>query len=205
MELFATATIVMKKEYTSHETSSTTECVSESGEDPLKSSFQNYRFRNPKSNDAGHLFRAISAVGTLEQNTLYAYGLITTHFYQTSIIAETNPSKDISGFVIGYIPPSQPDQIFVWQIGVLPNHRGKHLGSKLLEKLIELPSCKSVSFITATVASSNQPSDALFRSFSKKKSAPLSIEDFFQTETFLPEHHEEERLYRIGPLSSNRR
>lgn len=156
-------------------------------------------FRAAKSGDGADLWQLIKNAGTLEPNTSYFYLIFAEHFGDTCLIAE----KDgvVVGGVIAYRPPTDPNAVFVWQIGVAPEGRGQGLGKRLLQALMQLPACTDARWLTATVADDNEISQRLFRGFARDENVACEESDFFTADMF-PQEHEAERLFRIGPLNA---
>jgi L-2,4-diaminobutyric acid acetyltransferase len=156
------------------------------------------QFRTPEARDASPIHTLVGRLDGLEQNTCYAYALLCSHFAATSVVAERHGT--IVGFNLGYLPPSRPDAIFVWQIGVAPEARGIGLGTKLLNAMVALPAAADTRYLEATVATGNNASKALFTGFARKRGVACEIGPGYPAELFLPEIHESEDLFRIGPL-----
>jgi len=154
--------------------------------------------RGALPSDGPAVHALIERVGTLELNSGYAYLLLCDHFGSTSVVAERD--GQLLGTVLGYRPPSRPDAIFVWQVGVDPAARGTGLGKKLLRAFTRTPGAAGARFLEATVAPSNAASRALFTSFARAESAPLAEQPGYGA-PHLPMGHEPEPLLRIGPLS----
>lgn len=153
--------------------------------------------RAARPEDGKQLYELVRNAGTLELNTAYFYLIFAEHFGQTCLIAEED-GKALGG-VVAYRPPTHTDTVFVWQIGVAPEARGRGLARAMLNALVELPGCKGVRYLEASVTGSNTASRALFTSFARHADAELTISDFFTTDRF-PGEHEAEDLFRIGPL-----
>lgn len=147
--------------------------------------------------DGRDMWEFVRAAGALELNPSYAYILICQHFGNTCLVAEKDGR--MVGFVLAYVPPRQPDTVFVWQIGVSREVRGRGVGHKLLRQLLALDGCRNVTFLEASITPSNKPSQNLFRAFARKNGVPCRKLPFFPAE-FFPEEHEPEHLYRLGPL-----
>lgn len=154
--------------------------------------------RPPTELDAAPLWNLIAEVGGLERNTCYAYLLLCTHFASSSLVA-TRDTR-LVGFVLGYRPPSHPDSMFVWQVGVHPDARGHGLATRLLEAFAELPAHRECRFLEATVGTSNEGSRALFRGFAHRRGLPCEEGPGFGAALFASANHEDEDLFRIGPL-----
>lgn len=153
--------------------------------------------RAPRERDAAPLRRLLAEVGTLERNTCYTYLLLCTHFASTCLVAERDGK--LVGFVLAYRPPSDPESLFVWQIGVAPGARGTGLGRRMLQAALEQPACRDARFLTATVSPDNAPSMALFRGFAKARGVVCAESVGFAAALF-DEPHPDETLLRVGPL-----
>ncbi len=147
--------------------------------------------------DGREMWRFVREAGVLDLNQSYAYILICQHFGNTCLVAETD--EQMVGFVLAYVPPRQPDTVFVWQIGVAREVRGRGVGLHLLRHLLALDGCRNVKYLEASVTPSNKPSQSLFRAFARKWGVSCRKLPFFPSE-FFPESHEPEYLYRVGPL-----
>jgi L-2,4-diaminobutyric acid acetyltransferase len=154
-------------------------------------------FRSPGAQDAAPLRRLLREVGELEPNSCYAYLLLCTHFADTCLVAQRD--GQLLAFVLAYRPPSQPESLFVWQIGVAPGARGAGLAQRLLASLLEQPACRTATNLLATVAPDNAASLALFRGFARAHGATCHVGMGFAAALF-DEQHSDEQLLRIGPL-----
>ncbi|MGH8272719.1 MAG: diaminobutyrate acetyltransferase [Gammaproteobacteria bacterium] len=153
--------------------------------------------RTPRAEDARRVWELINADTTLEGNSAYCYLLLCTHFAESGLIAESD--NEIAGFVMAYRPPSDPEAIFVWQVGVAPAGRGHGLGRRMLDKLIGQPANRDTRYLTATVDPDNAPSNRLFAAFAREQGVALQTEEGYGPELF-PPGHPPEPLLRIGPL-----
>lgn len=154
-------------------------------------------FRSANAADGAQMWKFVHEVGVLEQNPSYAYILLCQHFGDTCLVAER--SGEMVGFVLAYVPPRQPDTVFVWQVGVSRQVRGRGVGIKLLRHLLTRDGCRNVSYVEASVTPSNTASQNLFRAFARQSRTSCRRLPFFPSE-FFPEPHEPEHLYRIGPI-----
>lgn len=155
-------------------------------------------FRTPNVEDARAIRQIVEESGVLDLNSLYSYLLLCQHFAETCIVTEIHGK--IVGFTTGYRPPTAPEVLFVWQIGVAEAMRGQGLASSMLKKLLERKSCCGISFLEATVTPSNQPSRALFQSLARDLGAEYIEKPHFGKALFGSEGHEQENLLRVGPF-----
>jgi L-2,4-diaminobutyric acid acetyltransferase len=149
--------------------------------------------------DASSIWELVSDSQVLDVNSCYLYLLLCRDFAETCLVAENE--QGLAGFLTAYRPPTRPDALFVWQIGVAPHARRQGLALRMLMHLLASPACGDVLTVEATISPSNTASRRLFESLARVLEAPLDW-----TDGFLPEHfgtrqtHEAEPLLRIGPL-----
>ncbi|MDN5865321.1 MAG: diaminobutyrate acetyltransferase [Gammaproteobacteria bacterium] len=158
--------------------------------------------RSPEARDGKTVWELVRAGGTLEANTPYCYLLLCSHFAENCIVAEKR--GEIVGFIMAYRPPSDPEAVFVWQVGVAPAGRGQGLATKMLDRLIAQPGNFDARFLIATVDPDNAPSNKLFAAFARGQGATLETETGYGPELF-PPGHAPEPLLRIGPLPTRAR
>jgi diaminobutyrate acetyltransferase len=103
------------------------------------------------------------------------------------------------GFISGYLPPKAPDVLFIWQVAVAAEARGRGLGKSMLRELLARDACAGVQALETTITPSNQASFGLFKAMARECGAETRTETLF-TEEQLGSGHEEEVLVRIAPL-----
>lgn len=158
--------------------------------------------RRPAADDGAAVWNLVREAGGLDVNSAYAYILLCDRFAGTCAVAETGGR--LAGFVSAFLQPDRPDTLFVWQIAVHPSARGRGIGASLLGALLRRPACAGVRRVEATVSPDNAASQALFRRFAQRLGAPLErlsgqgyAAGLFPAGTA----HEDEWLFRIGPMS----
>jgi L-2,4-diaminobutyric acid acetyltransferase len=154
--------------------------------------------RQPQRHDGAALHDLVAACPPLDLNSCYAYLLQCEHHAATSVVAEADGK--VVGAITAYIPPNQPDTLFVWQVAVAPQQRGQGLGALMLRHLLE--NCivqRGLHWMETTISPSNTASHKLFTSFALRLGAGCSIATLFAADDFGASGHEEERLYKIGP------
>lgn len=156
--------------------------------------------RAPSKRDGAAMWE-LARSSALELNTCYAYLLLASHFSGTCVLAECN--GQLLGFVAAYRPPTKPDVVFVWQIGVSEAARARGLGKRLLRELLRMPACEGVKYLEATVAPSNAPSTRLFVGLAREHGVACERSRGFEPSDFANSDHESEELFRIGPLERN--
>lgn len=156
--------------------------------------------RPAEKEDGAAIWGLTRELDALESNSAYAYLLLCRDFGHSCRVATAG--DDLLGFVVGYRPPRRRETIFVWQIGVHPDARGRGVAGRLLRDLVRGPESAGVTCLEATVTPDNQASRALFRSFARAVDAPCEVTPCFEPGDF-PEPHEPEELFRIGPFARN--
>jgi L-2,4-diaminobutyric acid acetyltransferase len=166
------------------------------------------RFRRPTAADGAAMWDLVRRAGGLDLNSPYAYLMACRNWPDWCVIAQSG--QGLAGIIVGYPMPARPDTLFVWQIGVCPDHRGQGLGRTMLAWLIRSAD-QPPRWMETTITPSNTASRALFKSFARSMKvaaaqAPwLSAGDFpDQRAGDFPDQHEGEDLFRIGPFDSSK-
>ncbi len=161
-----------------------------------------YTFRKPTVQDGSEIWGLVKSTGVLDVNTPYAYLMLGKYFADTCVVAE---EKDqIIGFVSAFLPPGSSETVFVWQVAVHHEHRGKGIGGRLLNELLKRKTCENVRYLEATVSPSNIPSQKLFHGLAQRLNCPCVISEGFTEEMFPESGHEAEPTYVIGPFKLHR-
>lgn len=153
------------------------------------------RLRRPTIDDGGRLWQIAADSRVLDVNSSYSYVLWCRDFAATSIVAEDD--GHVVGFVTGYIRPSAPDTLFVWQVAVDQSQRGRGVGVSMLDQLLEDVACESVTRLETTVSPDNAASVAMFTALARRRGTTITKQSLFEPEHF-PDHHEAEELYVVG-------
>jgi len=153
----------------------------------------------PSSEHGFLVNRLVAKSPPLDPNSVYCNLLQCSHFAETSVSAILD--KELVGFVSGYRIPTRPDTLFVWQVVVSRNARGKGLASRMLNEILARPACGGVRFLETTITPSNEASWGLFKKFAEKKGAELEVSLAFDKDRHFHGRHETEQLLRIGPFA----
>ncbi|WP_339228719.1 diaminobutyrate acetyltransferase [Oceanobacillus sp. FSL K6-2867] len=161
-----------------------------------------FHFRKPDKDDGSVVWQLIKNTKVLDLNSSYSYLMWCDIFSETSIVAERD--GDIVGFISGFLHPNTMDKLFIWQVAVNESERGKGLATKMLYQLLNRTACETVQYIEATVSPSNKASQSLFKGLAKKLETKCNISEYFSSEDFPAEGHEDELLFMIGPIKNKR-
>jgi L-2,4-diaminobutyric acid acetyltransferase len=145
------------------------------------------------------MWRLVRDHGGLELNTGYAYVVLAEDHAATSLVA-TDAADVLRGFVLGYRPPTRPDVLFVWQVGVDPAVRGQGVGRRMLRRLVDDNRDRGVTHLEATVTPTNDASRRLFRSVARELDTACEVRAHLTPDLFPGTGHEAEELFRIGPV-----
>jgi L-2,4-diaminobutyric acid acetyltransferase len=154
--------------------------------------------RQPERRDGAALHQLVASCPPLDLNSRYAYLLLCEHHASTSVVAEADGL--IVGAITAYLPPAQPDTLFVWQVAVAPRMRGQGLGARMLDHLKQLCIAQGrLRWLETTISPSNDPSRTLFINFARRHGVGCTTATLFSASDFGESGHEEECLYKIGP------
>ena len=151
--------------------------------------------------DGGTMWRLARESGVLEENAEYTYHMFSHFFGETSTVADLN--GEAVGFVAGFRPPYREDSLFVWQIAVDERARGRGLAAAMLHGLIQRLSPR-IHYLEATVTPSNEASTRTFRKIARDLDTSVTEEVLFPGTRFHGPSHEDEVLFRIGPIDPDR-
>ncbi|GAB3064660.1 diaminobutyrate acetyltransferase [Virgibacillus ainsalahensis] len=155
-------------------------------------------FRKPDKNDGAAVWELIQHTGVLDLNSSYSYIMWCDMFSDTSVVAVED--EKIIGFISGFVYPDKPNTLFIWQVAVHEAGRGKGLGTRMLFQLLNRESSKDVTYVEATVSPSNTPSQNLFKGLAKKLDTNYEVVEYYSSDDFPTEGHEDEPLFKIGPI-----
>jgi L-2,4-diaminobutyric acid acetyltransferase len=154
--------------------------------------------RPPVAADGYPLNKLVAASPPLDTNSVYCNLLQTSQFAETSVAA--CHKGELVGYISAYIPPSEPDTLFVWQVVVAEQARGQGLAKRMLRYLVDLPACAKLSSLTTTITQDNKASWALFESLGRDFGAAPTNSLLFERDTHFAGQHDGEYLVRIAPL-----
>ena len=107
-------------------------------------------------------------------------------------------------FEAGYVPPDQPDTLFVWQICVGPEARGEGLARRLVGDVLTRPSAAGIRHIACTITEDNTASWALFGSIARALGAQMAQSEHFSKAVHFDGAHDSEFAVTIGPIQRDR-
>jgi L-2,4-diaminobutyric acid acetyltransferase len=155
-------------------------------------------YRKPNKEDGGAIWSLVRRAGTLDVNSAYSYIMLCEFFADTCAVVEVDGR--IVGMVTGYRKPGDAATLFVWQVAVDPSMRGNGVAGRLLDELLLCNTGIGIRYIEATISPSNAPSQNLFRSMARERKAIVEVSECFPSRLFPGNGHEDEMLFRIGPI-----
>ncbi len=154
----------------------------------------------PGINDAAGIHALVELCKPLDLNSTYAYLLLCHHFGATCVVAKSGGR--IVGFVSAYRPPADQQVLFIWQVAVDPQARGTGLGTEMIQQLLARADLKNIRYLETTVSPSNHASRRMFERIAHRMNVSLQEQALFGRNCFGGDDHEEEALFRIGPIQA---
>jgi L-2,4-diaminobutyric acid acetyltransferase len=111
----------------------------------------------------------------------------------------TEYRSQLAGFISSYRHPEKQDTLFVWQVVVHKDMRGRRIAGQMLDRLIS-EGAPWASYIETTVTPSNDSSLRFFQNFAEMHETSCRTMRYMTKDLFCDDSHEEEILLRIGPL-----
>lgn len=156
-------------------------------------------FRKPSAKDGYPLHELVAASPPLDPNSAYCNLLQCTHFADTAVAVLQD--DQLVGFVSGYLLPNQPSTLFVWQVVIAEQARGKGLAKRMLKHLLARPACQGVRHLETTITPDNKPSWGLFRSLARDLDTQLHSHVHFERDAHFGGQHDDEHLLTLGPFN----
>ena len=152
--------------------------------------------REPTLKDGAAMWQLTRDTGVLDLNSSYQYLLWCRDFAATSVVAVSEHTGQLYGFITGFMRPDDPSTLLIWQVAVDSAARGQGLASRMLEFLV---TATGAQHLETTVTDDNVASQRLFGSLARRHEADHDITALFTPELY-PDGHDTEYLHRIGPL-----
>ncbi|MCC9710931.1 diaminobutyrate acetyltransferase [Streptomyces sp. MNU76] len=151
--------------------------------------------------DGPAIWRIARDSQALDLNSAYSYLLWCRDFADTSAVARHEETGEPIAFVTGYLRPSSPQTLVIWQIAVDQAHRGRRLAAALLDALTARVGAQHpLTTVETTITPDNTASLALFASYAQRHRADVERTVLFDGGLFPEDGHAPELLHRIGPL-----
>lgn len=153
----------------------------------------------PSTADGAAMWKLARSAGSLELNSAYSYLMMADMFRATCCTA--HDGGELVGFATAFRKPDSPEVLFVWQISVAAALRGQGLGKAMLNDIMRREANRGIRYIEATISPNNQASRSMFAGMAKQLGCECAVSNKYASEWFPePEGHEDEWLYRIGPI-----
>ncbi|MGI1849208.1 diaminobutyrate acetyltransferase [Rhodococcus sp. SJ] len=153
-------------------------------------------FRAPHISDGIRMWQIARDSKVLDVNSSYAYVLWCRDFAATSVVATAGDDEAV-GFVSGYRRPDAPDTLFVWQVAVDQDQRGRGVAGRMLDSLWDRLTDAGVTRLETTVSPDNEASIAMFTALARRRGLRITRSELFTPSDF-PDSHMAEDLYTIG-------
>jgi len=159
------------------------------------------KITSPTKKNGVAITKLVERCPPLDLNSTYHY-LIQSHYFSSSCSIAFDNDKLIA-FVSGFINPSKNNVLFIWQVAIDEDCRGKGLGIELIE--FRLKQHKNINSIETTITKKNTASRRMFQKFCDKYKTRLSELILFDKEQDFSNECDSEILLKIGPLNKGRK
>jgi len=150
----------------------------------------------PTKKNGSAVEKLIKRCPPLDLNSTYHYLIQSYYFNQTCSVAFDG--EKIVAFVSGFIKPTNKNCLFIWQVAIDEDYRGKGLGVELIEFLLNQN--KEVNTIETTITKNNIASRRMFQKIVEKYETRMSEETLFDKEEDFSNEHDSEMLITISPI-----
>tara|TARA_B110000261_G_C12941538_1_gene300652 strand:+ start:23 stop:553 length:531 start_codon:yes stop_codon:yes gene_type:complete len=155
------------------------------------------KITSPSKKDGYEVSNLVARCPPLDLNSTYHYLIQSHYFNKTCSIAFDN--KKVVAFASGFINPSKNNSLFIWQVAIDENYRGRGLGIELIEFILKQN--KNVDSIETTITKNNFASRRMFQKINKKYKTSISEQILFDKEKDFFNEHDSEILIKIGPIT----
>ena len=150
----------------------------------------------PTKKNGSAVEKLIKRCPPLDLNSTYHYLIQSYYFNRTCSVAFDG--EKIVAFVSGFIKPTNKNCLFIWQVAIDEDYRGKGLGIELIEFLLNQN--KEVNTIETTITKNNIASRRMFQKIVEKYETRMSEETLFDKEKDFSNEHDSEMLITISPI-----
>jgi L-2,4-diaminobutyric acid acetyltransferase len=150
----------------------------------------------PTKKNGSAVEKLIKRCPPLDLNSTYHYLIQSYYFNRTCSVAFDG--EKIVAFVSGFIKPTNKNCLFIWQVAIDEDYRGKGLGIELIEFLLNQN--KEVNTIETTITKNNIASRRMFQKIVEKYETRMSEETLFDKEEDFSNEHDSEMLITISPI-----
>lgn len=153
------------------------------------------RFEAPTPDDGPAIAALVARSRGLDPNSPYAYVMLCDVFRSTVVVARDGRDA-IVGFVSGFRRPDDPGVLFLWQIAVDEDARGRGMGAALLDAFVSTEGARGALHLETTVTPDNTSSLAMFERFAARSGSSFDRVGRYEA-AWLGDHHAPEDLYRM--------
>lgn len=152
--------------------------------------------RQLRRSDATAVWRLIRETADLDQNSPYLYLMLGTYFTETCAVLDA-PGGGLAGVLTGFRPPEDPGLLFVWQLAVAEEHRGRGVARSLLDHVLSRH--PDVDAVGATIAPTNAASQGVFLGLARDRGWHVAVEPFLLGSEMPAEagEHDDESLFLV--------
>lgn len=154
------------------------------------------KIRAMEARDISDIRELIDICKPLDLHTPFTYWILSEYFSNTCLVLEDH--NDIVGYAGGVKSSSMEGVFYLWQIGLLPEYRGKGCFAMLLDSIIYEVRSLSCHALEFSVLSDNYQSINAFSKYAKIKGLPIEKRGSLDFYDKLSDEECKEDIYRIS-------
>ncbi|SHJ01432.1 GNAT family N-acetyltransferase [Lutispora thermophila] len=154
------------------------------------------RIRSMESKDIAAVRELIDYCKPLDLHTPFTYWILSEYFNNTCFVLEDE--DEIVGYTGGMKSSSMDRTFYLWQIGLMPDYRGKGYFNMLMDQIINEVKAIGCKFLEFSVLSDNYQSINAFSNYAKKKGLPIEKRGSLSFYDKLTDEECKEDIYRIS-------
>lgn len=127
--------------------------------------------RQSHESDVSQVYELAQNLPPLIPHTMYTYWNLFRNFSDSCFVV-VDENKPV-GFITSHPTTTPPNEWFIWQVGILPEYRGRGLIDRLQERVITVAKKYGAVAIQTTIESDNPRSIAAFSRMATAMDVPM--------------------------------
>lgn len=145
--------------------------------------------------DVAPIYELVPRIGRLTQHTPYTYWNLLHNFGNAAFVALNSENEHV-GFITSHPTTLPKNEWFIWQVGILPEYRGRGLIDDLQDRVVQVAQESGAVALTTSIEADNPQSFTVFSRLAKRLDTGMYEIDSFTMPSDSPDQ-EPEVVFRI--------